>query len=701
MGARPDHLDLSRVSLDPSLQPFLYLGELASPRIAGVPPVLSPLDAFALQGRLLQKKLEEQNAKGQRISRLPPLTVANGFARCPDFFRAVSGESAMSDQPEVKTEDTMPLSAQGRQHGARPQSYYPQILSSDTSLDQPSRFSTWEMWSRMQEQEQIVEEPEDYFAIPRTQPSGSAETKPSATVIAAVSAAHNSSDVPSGMDRTSTIGPTSSCDNAAGRLALPKSPVPGMPSWTTAGIRSVPNDSSDDVDVMSIGGSVDSTRKTSTSTSFSRSHSPCSSHQAPLPRSPSSTSDWSFNGFALTQPSLNFSRPLSRSSRPSCDSKHPFEGPFRQAAEESLKTPPLDRNLMSNPEYSPSTFPPVSFVHTPVSMASEEYIPSPDPNSNPVSSYIHTKYSLPRGRALTRGSANTQRASSQPPCGDGLMQPIDTIHTPRVSLTRPPSPVSMGESSGDSRLSTTESNPRQRISSAEGRGSPKQKPHHMSQLSSKSTTSDASTIKAGLARSKQLTAEVTPEQHLQKGIECHERGSLQESTYHLRIAAKAGNPTAMLLYALACRHGWGMRPNQADAVQWLQKAVELSQLEVDHDQGLLKQGTTKSGSIEQKTHKAQLALSIYELGVSYMNGWGVRQDRALALRCFEIAGNWGDADALAEAGFCYTEGLGCRKDLRKAARLYRMAEAKGISMTGNSWYVPLCGWIGRCALQVD
>jgi len=58
----------------------------------------------------------------------------------------------------------------------------------------------------------------------------------------------------------------------------------------------------------------------------------------------------------------------------------------------------------------------------------------------------------------------------------------------------------------------------------------------------------------------------TPEEHLAKGISSHEQGALQKSTYHLRIAARAGLPTAMLLYALACRHGWGMRPNQAEGV---------------------------------------------------------------------------------------------------------------------------------------
>lgn len=46
---------------------------------------------------------------------------------------------------------------------------------------------------------------------------------------------------------------------------------------------------------------------------------------------------------------------------------------------------------------------------------------------------------------------------------------------------------------------------------------------------------------------------------------------------------------------------------------------------------------------------------------------------------------WGDPDALSEAGFCYAHGVGCKKDLKKSARLYRAAEAKGVNMVGNSW----------------
>ena len=200
-------------------------------------------------------------------------------------------------------------------------------------------------------------------------------------------------------------------------------------------------------------------------------------------------------------------------------------------------------------------------------------------------------------------------------------------------------------------------------------------------------------------------SDIPAEEHVSKAIALHEAGQLNESTYHLRFAAKQGHPTGMLLYALACRHGWGMRPNQREGVEWLRKAAECASVEIAEDEDHVKEGKAVD-FLERKTRKAQFALSIYELGVSHMNGWGIEQDKALALRCFEIAGStfsssatsciwlfdhanyfldWGDVDALAEAGFCYAQGIGCKKNLKTSAKFYRMAEAKGMSMVGNSW----------------
>lgn len=91
-----------------------------------------------------------------------------------------------------------------------------------------------------------------------------------------------------------------------------------------------------------------------------------------------------------------------------------------------------------------------------------------------------------------------------------------------------------------------------------------------------------------------------------------------------------------------------MRANLKEGVQWLRKAAEYASVEIADDQDRAKEGKP-ANFLESKTRKAQFALSIYELGVSHMNGWGIEQDKSLALRCFEIAGSKSNPVALSGA----------------------------------------------------
>ena len=73
------------------------------------------------------------------------------------------------------------------------------------------------------------------------------------------------------------------------------------------------------------------------------------------------------------------------------------------------------------------------------------------------------------------------------------------------------------------------------------------------------------TIKGTPLHQRAASADLTPEEHLEIGIQAHSSGEVTKSTYHLSLAAISGLPTGMLLYALACRHGWGMRANQEES----------------------------------------------------------------------------------------------------------------------------------------
>ncbi|OAL55868.1 hypothetical protein IQ07DRAFT_182211 [Pyrenochaeta sp. DS3sAY3a] len=641
----------------------LSLADLPSPRAGEVPPALSPLDALALQGRLLAKRFEQQDNKtGRRLSRLAPLTIQNEFGNRSGYFTSLSSSAVNSPNDDGGPISPRPEASPRHEVSDRHRSYYPQFGGEDVHYGQPlpSRSALAPIGETSP-----ATPPQGYFDIPRSHSPESVEPRigvreatpvtpnvpaPTSRMFLSPQRKKSSDFQPRSQPRTNLLPPKSAPLYQSQRS-------PGL----SPSIRSVPGDSSDEVEDISLSGSYDSlqqNRNLSPSSSLSRSHSPFTPFAgAAIPRSPSVSSDYSANGANLPRPSYNFSRPMSRQSpRPSLDVRPSTDAPLRQYSEESVYMRPSfdSQSRRQDSNDSPITNYTNETVHTPVSMVSEDFRRSGDFTNNAAPTYTYSKFSLPRGRQLDRRSMGIE---------DFFKSQI-TWDQPSSNQARPPSPDSPPRSFDQGRLHQ----PHCALRDASlDRGAP-------------SLTSSNSTIRARPSGS----GEVTAQEHCDMGIELHEAGELLKSTYHLRLAARAGLPEAMFWYGLACRHGWGMRENKAEALQWLRRAVDSGQLEVADDEDLSKHGQP-TDILKKKQHKAQYAVAIYELGKCYGNGWGAAQDKPLALRCYEIAGNWGDADALVEAGYCYAEGVGCKKDMKKAAKLYRAAEAKGVSMVGNSW----------------
>jgi hypothetical protein len=690
MAQRPHHIDLPN-DLDPLDRP-LYTpshNNLTPPTTGSIPPALSPLDAFAFQSRLLARRFDEENNNGKRLSRLPHLTIQNEFAknRSP-FFRGESFDSPTPNELSLP-DDATPMSVTEVKPINRPMSTHPMIHSSNDSIGGAFAVSRGGPFhnalASVDESREPLEQPlqvaeQSYFPFPRSDSPASLDNSSLYSnpqyQSESISSSQHSGPMPS-----FALPVRPSRQNLA--APSPLAALGGSPS-----IRSVMEESnSEDVDNLSLGGSVDS---------WGMPRTPASPLRAHMVRSPSLTSEKSFGSTGgLPRPNYNFSRPISRARNPSFDTKRWVDNPNRQdSGTTGSSRPSLDVPFRQDSGELPLT-PLTDLPQTPISMSSNEFFAYDGPASEPShlpSSYTYAKYALPRGKAPKRESLGVEDFFNRQSAlitwdipGAEHHRVVTTQNDgqhdlPSPALTNTPPKTRRKERPAD--ISIPKTGPR---ASEETQSSPHTRKYHKSQPSSPTTTtSDASTIKARLARSKELSSEITPEMHLEKGIQCHEAGSLQESTYHFRLAAKAGLSDAMLLYALACRHGWGMRPNPADAIVWLRKAVDSAQLEVAEDEQTVKAGKHLD-TIEKAKHKAQFALGAYELGISYMKGWGVPQDKALALRCFEVAGSWGDADALAEAGFCYAEGVGTKKDMKKAAKFYRAAEAKGMSMAGNSW----------------
>ena len=716
MATRPAFIDLNLRSN--SAAGAQKLG-LPSPRIQHFdgerPPSLSPLDAFAAQSRKLAMELEQAKKNApRRLSRLPPALVQKSLSDHqsdrPRYFRTLSEEKSPQEQGNAGTAPVM------MDPYDRPVSSYPFFGGLQTGRNGTEESDTFVTPMEHPDVTRIPRPttPLDYFGAPRAESPEQSSAK-SVTFNEEVKTRTGDSQ-DSNTKRLSTTGSTTSHPDLTFTLAPPNAAFARTNNRT-------PREGSDDDYASSAGGSTFShARKPSSSSGVSTPQSPKSPLNSTHGRSGSQTSEQSSGGTRRSRSNLNFSRPLSSTS---LNKQMQARSPSRQQSNASN----IGRPYLDVADYLP---PRPSFDDS-SSVKPDGFMSESGP------SYTYTKWSLPRGREPSRNSKIFQGLSTPhfewqepmfpgtPPIGAisdyslAMPSPPPTLGRPSTSLSETRQPASPGFSfEFSSRSKTPEppassSNPfayykvpkspvRLRTPSLpESPTSARPRPSTTSRPSVESgepsvfrlppaitadednkslSTESNSTVRPHTSRSKTTVSQPSADEHVSKGIECHERGDVKESTYHLRIAARENHPTGMLLYALACRHGWGMRANPEEGVQWLRKAMDSAMLEVADDESA---ESTSRDIAERKTRKAQFALSIYELGVSHLNGWGVEQDKALALRCFEIAGSWGDADALTEAGFCYAEGIGCKKDLKKAAKFYRTAEAKGISMVGNSW----------------
>jgi len=635
---RPDFIDLRSKSQASFSRP------LKSPRlhVAGeVPPELSPLDALRLQSQLLSKKLEEESTKqGRRMSRLPPLTTESPLViqGRSDYFRSLSHDSGSEDgetaglqlfgpgqKPDVEDDVSQ-----------RPVSVHPRMSrippTPDASVPLPSLPN---MMVSLRKEQGDVEERDNFFGV-------GARREQSPTPIERSS--HNPP-----IERLERLNITRSAtqeslpqQSPVSTYSMASSPekLTKMNSFEAAGLLPPrPSFSKRSSSVISSQESIDGDGLSSLGTSihsqgprkFSTSSGVLSPGLGPAQRSPSIASDTS----ALPRPSFNFSRPLSRAGTPVLDP------PVRQASSDSQAS-----FLFADDS-----------VHTPVSMTGDGFDGNADDGKG-APSYIYSKFTLPRGKALQRSPELEESASSSFPFSVAGQPPPSPPTRPSSSSGTAPFGESYTRPSFEpSKLSAEVSRPAQqptpdpsrpsadgaRLSDDVPRGRALTSPLHDAARGktpmSTATSDSASTIKPSrsLHSNAPTMTDLSAEEHVEKAVELHESNSLQESAWHLRHAAKLEHPTGMLLYALACRHGWGMRPNAKEGVEWLRKAAECASLEIADDENRKKEGKTIDvGS--QKTRKAQFALSIYELGVSHMNGWGIEQDKALALRCFEIAG---------------------------------------------------------------
>ncbi|KAI5969725.1 hypothetical protein CANMA_001187 [Candida margitis] len=241
--------------------------------------------------------------------------------------------------------------------------------------------------------------------------------------------------------------------------------------------------------------------------------------------------------------------------------------------------------------------------------------------------------------------------------------------------------------------------------------------------------------------------EISPESRTVISQELRAQGKHREASYQLQIAANEpfNNPKAMYLYALALKHGQGVKQNYNASLKWLCKCILTTSISGNNSQNGTDRMTLNSPIVISKLNKLPqqdliqlvlanlksfensdglengqnpeslyncfknynksevnrisaknksksdvVALCYFELGIFLLNGLAggsnQKADEANGITCLSKSAAMCNVDAMEQLGEVWaTKTKFRKKDLNKAAAWLRSAEIFGAKSIGNSW----------------
>ena len=166
------------------------------------------------------------------------------------------------------------------------------------------------------------------------------------------------------------------------------------------------------------------------------------------------------------------------------------------------------------------------------------------------------------------------------------------------------------------------------------------------------------------------------------GLEKDEKTALKL----FKRAAKLGNAAAEynLGMAYACGY-YGLTADRKAALYWLKKSVKGENPSACLQVGLYYYYTVKTKAAYKKAFELFTRAynfgeeqAIINIGLCYLQGNGVKEDKKEAVKCFKVAAEkCGSGVAYHNLGICYENGFGVRKDYKKAIEMYGKAVENG------------------------
>ncbi|MCW5965776.1 MAG: SEL1-like repeat protein [Bryobacterales bacterium] len=173
---------------------------------------------------------------------------------------------------------------------------------------------------------------------------------------------------------------------------------------------------------------------------------------------------------------------------------------------------------------------------------------------------------------------------------------------------------------------------------------------------------------------------------LEEGLTAYRAGNFAVALKEFRVAAQAGNRTAMVSLGFMYLRGEGVDVDPREASHWLQLAAEQGVAPAQHSLALLYyegRGVDRNATVAANYFESAalqgLADAQYNLGVLYARGDGVDKDWTLARFWYQKAAEQNLSDAQLALGVMAANGHGAPRDYEEAARWFGKAAAAGSS----------------------
>lgn len=150
-----------------------------------------------------------------------------------------------------------------------------------------------------------------------------------------------------------------------------------------------------------------------------------------------------------------------------------------------------------------------------------------------------------------------------------------------------------------------------------------------------------------------------------------------------RKAGELGHRRAAYMLGECYRHGWGIAPDDTQAVTWYRRAVTLFDAKMAlgdmyyEGRGVARNAREAYRWYEQALAQHEDAYALYCVGFCLLHGQGVRRDLRAALRHLRRAATLGDINAQFELGSAYYRGRGVARSPRLALKWLRQAAYHG------------------------